>query len=383
MKPRFFLVVFVLAAAAMACNMPRAGTYANGTTTPTLAVEVLTRVAQTAQAGGTPTPLLVTATPTGAASEASQATQNNPPTQTPQPCDQAAFVQDVSIPDNTEFLPGTSFTKTWRLQNTGTCTWTTGYALVFEGGDSFSGPAWQQLPGDVAPGATVDVSINMKAPASPGKYFSNWRMRNAGGVIFGEHFYAQIVVVLPTNTPTPSAPTVTPAPTSTPVAGLVYDFAANMCKAQWASMAGELLCPNNSADAKGYVQRLDRPTLENGKVETDPVLLTYPQATNSGAIAGVFPTMTIENGIHFQSIIGCQNGASKCTVKFQVNYSIDNGSPINLGEYTQTYDGNLQTVDIDLSALQGKTVRLVLAVIANPGADDAKAVWVYPRLVKP
>ena len=34
----------------------------------------------------------------------------------PKGCDNATFVSDVNVPDGTEFQPGASFTKTWRLQ---------------------------------------------------------------------------------------------------------------------------------------------------------------------------------------------------------------------------------------------------------------------------
>ena len=37
---------------------------------------------------------------------------------------QASFVRDVNYPDGTYVVPGTSFTKTWRLRNVGTQAWT-------------------------------------------------------------------------------------------------------------------------------------------------------------------------------------------------------------------------------------------------------------------
>ena len=48
-----------------------------------------------------------------------------PPTATqPQiPCDRAKFVEDVTSPDGTDVIQGTSFVKTWRLKNNGICTW--------------------------------------------------------------------------------------------------------------------------------------------------------------------------------------------------------------------------------------------------------------------
>ena len=55
-------------------------------------------------------------------------------------CDWAQFITDATVPDGTSFAPGTAFRKTWRLRNIGTCTWTTGYSLVYDSGEKFSAP---------------------------------------------------------------------------------------------------------------------------------------------------------------------------------------------------------------------------------------------------
>src|SRR5512140_2447803 len=57
-----------------------------------------------------------------------------PPTNTPVPtavsfCDWVKFIKDVTIPDGTQLSVNEVFTKTWRLQNRGTCTWTPDYML--------------------------------------------------------------------------------------------------------------------------------------------------------------------------------------------------------------------------------------------------------------
>ena len=108
-------------------------------------------------------------------------------------CDNASFITDVTIPDNTEIDAGDGFTKTWRLKNIGGCSWTPSYSLVFISGASMSGPAVQAMVGNVNPGQTVDVSVNLTAPAADGTYTGNWGLRNGAGVIFS-HFYVQIVV---------------------------------------------------------------------------------------------------------------------------------------------------------------------------------------------
>jgi hypothetical protein len=106
-------------------------------------------------------------------------------TATPIPCDWAGFVSDVTIPDNTEIMVGQTFTKTWRLKNIGTCTWSTSYKLVFMSGDSMNAPATKALSSSVAPGKTIDVSANLKAPSSTGTYQGNFMLQNASGVNFG------------------------------------------------------------------------------------------------------------------------------------------------------------------------------------------------------
>lgn len=99
--------------------------------------------------------------------------------------DRAEFVADVTVPDYANYAGGSAFTKTWRLKNTGTSTWTTAYTLVFQSGNQMSGPASVPLQGDVPPGQTVDISVNLTAPSTVGQYTSYWILRNPLGKNFG------------------------------------------------------------------------------------------------------------------------------------------------------------------------------------------------------
>jgi hypothetical protein len=85
-------------------------------------------------------------------------------------CDAAQYVADVTVPDDTVMAPNFAFTKTWRLKNVGTCTWTTSYRVDFDSGNPMSAVFPVNLPNSVAPGQTVDVSVNMVAPATSGSY---------------------------------------------------------------------------------------------------------------------------------------------------------------------------------------------------------------------
>jgi hypothetical protein len=129
------------------------------------------------------------------------------PTITSIPCNRASFVSDVTIPDGTELAPGASFTKTWRLKNTGSCEWTSSYSLVFDQGDAMGGQAAVQLTtGTVSPGQTVDISVDLTAPSTPGTYKGYWKLRNNSGVVFGigldasVAFWVEIEVVPATTT---------------------------------------------------------------------------------------------------------------------------------------------------------------------------------------
>jgi hypothetical protein len=110
------------------------------------------------------------------------------PTQTPipTPCDAAQYVSDVTYPDDSDVTVNAEFVKTWRLRNVGTCTWTSGYQVVFDHGDRMSAPDSVMLTsGTVPPGSTMDVSVTLKAPADAGTYQGFFKLRNPSGVLFG------------------------------------------------------------------------------------------------------------------------------------------------------------------------------------------------------
>ena len=120
---------------------------------------------------------------------------NNPFEATPTDitCDDAIWVSDVTVPDGTQMTPGQDFVKTWKIKNTGSCTWGTGYTLIHGYDEKLDGIA-ESLTTAVAPGEEVEVSVRFKAPTNAGDHRSYWRMQNASGSAFGEFFYVSIVV---------------------------------------------------------------------------------------------------------------------------------------------------------------------------------------------
>lgn len=108
-------------------------------------------------------------------------------------CDAIQFVSDVTVPDGEDHAPDSAFVKTWRLRNSGTCTWGNTYSLVFVSGNAMGGAASTNLTSSVVPGSTIDISVNLTAPHELGSYTGYWALRNASSQTFGS-FYVQIDV---------------------------------------------------------------------------------------------------------------------------------------------------------------------------------------------
>jgi len=119
----------------------------------------------------------------------------------------ARFVQDLSIHDGTQMAPNTKFTKIWRLKNVGDVPWPQGTKLLRVGGDAIGAPESVPISPDhaaVAPGAEVDVAVDMTAPADIGRYVGYWRLTGPWGRRkFGQRVWCHVQVVDPASPPQP------------------------------------------------------------------------------------------------------------------------------------------------------------------------------------
>ncbi len=200
------------------------GTSAKGSATPTISVDSIytaayqtVAAAQTEQQASlpptdTPVPSPFPTLPGAATLPINTLVLASPTTGVVQGCDNAVFVNDVTIPDGTVMSPGQTFTKTWLMQNTGTCTWDTTYNMAFVSGDAMSGVK-TPLTLSVPPGQQVKVSVNLTAPTALGDAKGYWRLMNASGVFFGDSPWVLITVAAAT--PTATATTAPPTSTAT------------------------------------------------------------------------------------------------------------------------------------------------------------------------
>ncbi len=391
-KRRSVAILILALLFAAACNRP------GSVATPTLSgvdsintAAALTVVARLTQVGGDP------ATPVG---ETPLSLTPNPPTETtaspptagatvtPGPggeaCDRVRFLQDVTYPDDTPVAPGQSFIKTWRLENAGTCTWTTGYDLVFTGGEQMGAPASVPLEASVAPGETVDVSVTLTAPEAPGTHTGTWKMRNEEDQVFGigpenEAFFVQVLV-------REGGGDGDDEESGSPDTGLVFDFLVKAPAASWFSRSGggqpaSLAFDGAESDANGAVKFLTEIPLETG-ADSGKLLLMIPRNEGGGLVYGFFEPFTVRSGDTFLARIGfvipsgaCQGGV----FLFQLVYR--EGDDIGeLGEWRESCDGRLSPIEVDLSALRGRTVELGLVVRAGDSFSGDWPIWSSPRI---
>lgn len=327
---------------------------------------ILTQMAQTPEPTAT---LLASSTPLP--------TYTPWPTSTPQPtatyipCDWVQYISDVTIPDGATLPASSSFKKTWRLRNIGSCTWSTSYALVFASGDAMNAPSSVNLPQSVPPGGTIDISVQLVAPEKSGTYQGFFKLRNANGATFGiggstqESFWVKIKVQ-------PSVPT---------SASMPFIFSNNYCSATWKSEAGSVTCPApDTSYSFPSVTKTRGGVLEGGYGEDEDLLITVPNNSDTGWIAGYFPKFEVKAGDRFVTTVGCLDGNSKCEVMFSLWYKIGSDSEKKLQSWYEKSDGSFTSVDVDLSALAGEKVTFILQVEAYGSPKGDRAFWLVPHI---
>jgi uncharacterized protein YkwD len=126
---------------------------------------VNTIVAQTAHAASTSTAFALPPTPTA--------------TLVARCVDAAELVQDATDADSTKVAIGAKFTRTWQFKNTGECNWH-GYSIAFVSADRMGAPDSVPLT-DTAASSTVNVSVDLVAPANAGSFTANFELRDSAG----------------------------------------------------------------------------------------------------------------------------------------------------------------------------------------------------------
>jgi len=293
-----------------------------------------------------------------------------PPTPTPRPCLQFTLVADLSIPDGTRLNAGSGFTKTWRLQNSGSCKWDSGFDIVFSKGNQLGANAVYDIPHEVQPGSNIDISINMVAPSVNGKYRSDWLLKSSNGVTFGSG--------------SDSKGTFWVSMESINGQGVIYNFAESICDARWTNgLRQSLKCPGDEKDVRnGYAVAKGNPIRENGGKENEIGLITRPNQEADGYIQGIYPAFTVKDGDKFRATIQCEGGSTGCDIKFELYYTPEGGTAKGLGQWHEVYDNNWNSVEVDLSSLAGQKVTFTLVVWNEGSTQNNRGLWLFPIIYR-
>ncbi len=384
MKPHKFLLLILLAVLLFSACQP-----ASNTVTPTdpldsvrteaaTTVEALTtQIVATDQAARTQTAISFVPSPTPPTPGPTPAPTLSLPTDPADPtvallptptlsgsCDQAAFV-DETIPDGSQFPPGTAFTKTWTLRNAGSCTWNADYDVVFSSGNPMNAPEVIPLAKEsVPPGSDVTISIPFTAPVVGGSYRADFKLRNADGVLFSfkdpsQTFWVEIQVMT----------------------GKI-DLVAMACSIRWTSASGELPCPGLPTDTHGFAYTDFAPVLENGSKDNEPALWLGVQQSQDGMLRGTLPVMLIPENAKFSTVLGCASDQKSCDVTLRLSYQEGDKPLVEIAHWQKEYVGKLLSISQDLSALSGKSVRIILQLEAN-GSPPGDTVHLLAPVIAP
>lgn len=289
------------------------------------------------------------------------------PLQTPAPsgsCDQAAFV-DETIPDGSQFPPGTTFTKTWTLRNAGSCTWNADYDVVFSSGDRMNAPDVLPLAKEsIPPGSSVTITIPFTSPLDGGSYRADFKLRNADGVLFSfkdpsQTFWVEIQVMT----------------------GKI-DLVAMACSIRWNNASAELPCPGLPTDPRGFAYTDFAPVLETGAKDNEPALWLGLQQIQDGILRGTLPVMLIPENAKFSTILGCASDQKSCDITLRLSYQEGNNPLVEIARWQKVHDGKLLSIKQDLSALSGKSVRIILQLEAN-GSPQGDIIHLLAPVIAP
>lgn len=324
----------------------------------------------TVPASSTPEPtatLIPTETPTATPEPTATATPTATPT--PEPVDWAKFVKDVDVPDGTYFAPKTSFEKTWRIRNIGKTAWNKEYDLVFVGGTAMTEKTVIPLPAKVYINESIDLTVKLVSPKTPGEYEGKWMLRTDDGILFGVGPGADqpLTVNIQVLNVNPNAS---------------YDFLIEMCQAQWWNGESEpIQCPSALDYDKGFMRLLLTPNLETGKSDK-PALWVHPNNKLEGKIAGKYPPYKVQDGDHFRATVGCLNNYSGCNLIFKLQYQKGSDPIVTMDTWQEIYNGKVTDIDVDLSALAGQEVQFILRVMGSTyQLEKINGFWLTPHII--
>ena len=287
-----------------------------------------------------------------------------PPTASPGQCkNNATLVKHITMPEATPWQPNQTFTKTWQIQNVGSCAWNSKYQLYHVPNARMVTVGSIALPGTIQPGQTVSLTVAMTAPTAPGAYAVQWQLRDESGALFGPLLPVSITVALPP--PTACAPqigsftadrtTINRGETTT----LRWGAITNGQRVEIDNGIGVVAAPGNRAVAPAQPTAFTLyATCGNNRVSKATTITviqpgvptsTSVPVTSGRNIVGIWAT----DKYTFQFLAFSNCASADCPV--QGEYAEWGNAPPVGGDITGTFNVNTGNVALTISGLPGGT----------------------------
>jgi hypothetical protein len=283
-------------------------------------------------------------------------------------CNQAELISET-IPAGTSFQAGDKFDKTWVIRNAGPCNWDRQYSLVYYDGsgmgESTSRIFTENKPSEtvIHPGETATITLNLRAPFSQGRQVGYWKLRDPAGLLF-----------MPNNV------TQNKLSVDIEVIGTVYSFADNYCQASWSMNNQPIDCPVIDGSV-AYAFGVEHfPSFEGGSKDNEPAISILLPAEKGSTLTATYPAMVIHPGDHLHLTTACANETPQCDLTFKV-IALNGSTNIVLGEWHEVSDGIMQSIDLELLSLTGKSVQFVFSLSSNGVIKGNRGLWFFPVLL--
>ncbi|NMB92969.1 MAG: hypothetical protein GYA26_02025 [Flexilinea flocculi] len=279
------------------------------------------------------------------------------------------YVSDVTFPDGSMTLPYTTFTKSWYIQNTGTCTWNSKYKIVYYSGDNVgTAKSFPLFTSDkiAKPGESIIASVKLYAGEGHNNdYTTYWSLQSDDGEIFNGGTAQNIPL------------------SSVFHVGSQYNFYDNLSGAICSDNTGYFYCgSSDKTSGRGVAFYESNPTVESNYAG-QPAIIIAPPLIDGGKTSVTFGPVRVPRGTWLRSSISCRPNAPLCNAKVRLYVQVEGLTPQIVTESQEFNDGFVTEWNVQLSdyGYHDQDLTYTFEVEAIGGADkDDEIVFQVPRL---
>ena len=274
------------------------------------------------------------------------------------------FVSDLTVPDGMTITPNTNITKSWYVTNSGTCTWNSGYKVIYHSGDEVGKKKEFDIlePGAfIRPGESAVISAELIAPVKIGSSYSTyWAMKADTGEEFGAG--PANTVYLSSNFRVEDRFIVT------------QNFGNLKCADDY----GYFTCGVNSSDrSRGAVYYDESPMLESGTWQGNAGIAVRPPAGENTTVRFEFGPLRFPRLSSFYTNFCCRPDTPQCDVQIRL-YIREAGYPERLiqeiREWNDGYLGEWKYI-LDDIGIYDQDFTYILEVQTNGGSEDDDLIF--------